>query len=128
MCHLILSSNDHPENVFEEAWRDSQRRSSEDSPFVDLAGFTLPLSRWTNAHHDDKLLSHLLLLFWTWDTACNRVIDRTLFEEDLRNLDPSAPSALSELRFCSPFLVNAILAVSCVCRLSPLISQSTFSG
>ncbi|KAM0194830.1 hypothetical protein ACHAPA_009089 [Fusarium lateritium] len=110
----LTAPHDHPEHVFEEAWQDSQRRSSEDSVFVDLPGFTLPLSRWTNVYHDDKLLSHLLLLFWTWDTACNRVIDRTLFEDDLRNLDPSAPSAPSELRFCSPFLVNAVLAVSCL--------------
>ncbi|WZH46555.1 Nit-4-like protein [Fusarium acuminatum] len=107
----LTAPNDHPEHVFEKAWRGSQRKPSKDSVFVDISRFTLPLSRWTNVHHDDKLLSHLLLLFWTWDTACNRVIDRTLFEEDLRNLDPSAPSALPELRFCSPFLVNAILAL-----------------
>ena len=85
--------------------------------FIDLPGYTLPLSKWTDAYHDDKLLSHLMLLFWAWDTVCNRIIDRTIFEEDLKNLDPTTLGAPSELRFCSPFLVNAILAVSCVCRL-----------
>ena len=62
-----------------------------------------------------------MLLFWTWDTVCNRIIDRTIFEEDLKNLDPTTPSAPSELRFCSPFLVNAVLAVSCVCRLYAIV-------
>ncbi|KAF4999111.1 hypothetical protein FGRMN_2674 [Fusarium graminum] len=107
----LTAPNDHPEHVFEEAWRGTQRGFSEDTVLVDLPGQALPLSRWTNVYHDDKTLSHLLLLFWTWDTSCNRVIDRTLFEDDLRNLDPSARGAPSELRFCSPFLVNAILAL-----------------
>lgn len=62
-----------------------------------------------------------MLLFWTWDTVCNRIIDRTIFEEDLKNFDPTTPSAPSELRFCSPFLVNAVLAVSCVCRLYTIV-------
>jgi hypothetical protein len=43
----------------------------------------------------------------------NRVIDRTMFEEDMRNLDLESTHQ-DELRSCSPFLVNAILALSCV--------------
>lgn len=113
---LILFRHDHPDRIFEETWRDTQRRPSDDV-FVDLPGYTLPISRWTSANQDDKLLNHLLLLFWAWDTVCNRIIDRTIFEEDLKKLDPKTTSAPWELRFCSPFLVNALLAVSCVCRL-----------
>ncbi|KAH7192564.1 uncharacterized protein B0J16DRAFT_62594 [Fusarium flagelliforme] len=109
----LTAPTDHPGYIFEEAWRDTQRRASEDV-FIDLPGYTLPLSKWTDAYHDDKLLSHLMLLFWAWDTVCNRIIDRTIFEEDLKNLDPTTLGAPSELRFCSPFLVNAILAVSCL--------------
>ncbi|KAF5703908.1 hypothetical protein FMUND_12805 [Fusarium mundagurra] len=51
---------------------------------------------------------------FTWDTIGNRVIDRTIFEEDLKTLNPNTPNQPNELRFCSPFLVNALLAVSCV--------------
>ncbi|RGP74219.1 nitrogen assimilation transcription factor nit-4 [Fusarium sporotrichioides] len=109
----LTAPHDHPDHVFEEAWRGTQRRLSDDI-FVDISGYTLPLSRWTNVHQDDKLLNHLLLLFWTWDTLCNRIIDRSIFEEDLKNLDPTTTSAPWELRFCSPFLVNALLAVSCL--------------
>lgn len=72
----------------------------------------LPVSRWTTVSKDDKFLSHLLLLFWTWDTTVNRVLDRTIFEEDLKSLDPI--SIQEGLPFCSPFLVNAILALACL--------------
>ncbi|KAK7592059.1 hypothetical protein V3481_006693 [Fusarium oxysporum f. sp. vasinfectum] len=80
-------------------------------------------SAWTHTSNlamdnsnDDKLLSHLLMLFWTWDTICSRVIDRNILEEDLKSLDPSSPSSSppAMLLFCSPFLINALLAVSCL--------------
>jgi hypothetical protein len=113
---IDLFRYDHPEHIFEEAWRETQYRYAEDRVFIDLPGYTLPISRWTTVSNDDKLLSHLLMLFWTWDTICSGVIDRTIFEEDLKSLDPSSPSSSPPdmLLFCSPFLVNALLAVSCV--------------
>ncbi|KAL5610590.1 hypothetical protein FOBRF1_006707 [Fusarium oxysporum] len=112
----LTSPYDHPEHIFEEAWRETQYRYAENSIFIDLPGYTLPISRWTTVANDDKLLSHLSMLFWTWDTICNRVIDRIIFEEDLKSLDLSSPSSSPPdmLFFCSPFLVNALLAVSCL--------------
>ncbi|KAM0370908.1 hypothetical protein ACHAPK_005103 [Fusarium culmorum] len=44
----------------------------------------------------------------------DRVIDRTMFEEDLKALNPHTINHPNELRFCSLFLVNALLAVSCL--------------
>ncbi|KAF5019716.1 hypothetical protein F66182_8259 [Fusarium sp. NRRL 66182] len=110
----LASPYDHPGHIFEETGRDTQHTFAEDGIVVDLPGNALPLSRWTSVYQDDKLLNHLLLLFWTWDTACNHIIDRTTFEDDLKNLDPATPSASFQLCFCSPFLVNALLAVSCL--------------
>jgi hypothetical protein len=43
----------------------------------------------------------------------NRIIDRSMFEMDMKQLDP-ATVHLEELCFCSPFLVNALLAYSCI--------------
>ncbi|XPS79748.1 hypothetical protein M3J09_011720 [Ascochyta lentis] len=83
----------------------------ENSTIVYLASSALPVSRWTTVSSDEKLLNHLLLLFWTWDMIVNRVVDRTLFEEDLRTLDPSKQEST---HFCSPFLVNALLALACL--------------
>ncbi|KAH6613171.1 hypothetical protein C7974DRAFT_380888 [Boeremia exigua] len=45
------------------------------------------------------------------DTLVNRVIDRTFFEDALKYMDPSDQVGL---RFCSPFLVNALLALACL--------------
>ncbi|PCD41991.1 hypothetical protein AU210_004529 [Fusarium oxysporum f. sp. radicis-cucumerinum] len=112
--------NNQPGSLFEEAWREPQRRASDDSTPIDLQGHILPLSRWTKVMQDDKFLSHLLLLSWTWDTSCDRIIDRNIFEDDLKNLDPTTSGASSELRFCSPFLVNAILAISCLYTTNPI--------
>lgn len=81
------------------------------STILYLTSSALPISRWTAVSTDEKLLNHLLLLFWTWDTPVNRVIDRTLFEDALKDMDPSDQEVL---RFCSPFLVNALLALACV--------------
>uniref|UniRef100_A0A0D2XIJ0 Xylanolytic transcriptional activator regulatory domain-containing protein n=1 Tax=Fusarium oxysporum (strain Fo5176) TaxID=660025 RepID=A0A0D2XIJ0_FUSOF len=106
--------------LLEEARREPQRRASDDSTSIDLQGHILPLSRWTKVMQDDKFLSHLLLLSWTWDTSCDRIIDRNIFEDDLKNLDPTTSGASSELRFCSPFLVNAILAISCLYTTNPI--------
>jgi hypothetical protein len=81
------------------------------STILYLTSSALPISRWTAVSTDEKLLNHLLLLFWTWDTLVNRVIDRTLFEDALKHMDPSDQEGM---RFCSPFLVNALLALACV--------------
>ncbi|KAJ3532496.1 hypothetical protein NM208_g8413 [Fusarium decemcellulare] len=107
----ITSPSDHPEHVFEQTWRNTQHMYVGDNVFIDLPGYTLPLSKWTSVLNNDRLLGHLLLLFWTWDTICNRILDRTMFETDLKALDPSVAARPHELRFCSPFLVNALLAL-----------------
>ncbi|KAF5625723.1 pathway-specific regulatory nit-4 [Fusarium sp. NRRL 52700] len=112
----LTASHDQPEK----ARREPQRRVSGDSTSIDFQGHILPFSRWTSVIQDDKFLSHLLLLFWTWGTSCNRIIDRTIFEDDLKNLDPTTPGAPSALRFCSQFLVNAVLAVSCLYTTNPI--------
>ncbi|RKL30513.1 hypothetical protein BFJ63_vAg12443 [Fusarium oxysporum f. sp. narcissi] len=116
----LTALNNQPGSLFEVAWREPQRRASDDSTPIDLQGHILPLSRWTKVMQDDKFLSHLLLLSWTWDTSCDRIIDRNIFEDDLKNLDPTTSGASSELRFCSPFLVNAILAISCLYTTNPI--------
>ncbi|KAJ9426899.1 hypothetical protein QL093DRAFT_2191437 [Fusarium oxysporum] len=92
----LTALNDQPGSLLEEARREPQRRASDDSTSIDLQGHILPLSRWTKVMQDDKFLSHLLLLSWTWDTSCD------------------------QLRFCSPFLVNAILAISCLYTTNPI--------
>ncbi|CAI0655006.1 unnamed protein product [Colletotrichum noveboracense] len=70
-------------------------------------GITLPVSRWTTVLKDDKILTQLLELFWAWDGTLSCLVARDLFSAELSNAD-----AQQKHQFCSPLLVNAILAVS----------------
>ncbi|KAF6807801.1 nitrogen assimilation transcription factor nira [Colletotrichum sojae] len=73
------------------------------------AGVILPVSRWTTVSQDDGLLTLLIDLFWTWDSTLSRLIDRDIFLAELAAADQQ-----KTYRFCSPLLVNALLAVSCL--------------
>ncbi|KZL80738.1 c6 transcription factor [Colletotrichum incanum] len=71
----------------------------------------LPVSRWTIVSQDNKLLTYLIDLFWTWDGTLSHLIDRELFVSGLSSARPTSSTG-RQRRFCSPFLVNAILAVT----------------
>ncbi|KAH0421225.1 C6 transcription factor [Colletotrichum camelliae] len=70
-------------------------------------GIILPVSRWTTVLKDDRILTQLLELFWTWDGTLSRLVARDFFSAELSSAD-----AQQKHQFCSPLLVNAILAVS----------------
>jgi hypothetical protein len=73
------------------------------STILKLTSSALAISRWTAVSIDEKLLNHLILFLWTWDTLVNRVTDRALFEDALKHMDPSDQEGP---RFCSPFLAR----------------------
>ncbi|TDZ44822.1 Nitrogen assimilation transcription factor nit-4 [Colletotrichum trifolii] len=91
--------------------------SSEGSPRLLVAGDEpesgpiLPVSRWTTVSQDDKMLSNLINLFWTWEPTLSRLVDRDLFVSDVNTATPAGWTSRHP-NFCSPFLVNALLAVS----------------
>lgn len=72
----------------------------------------LPFSRWTRVPCDDKVLTRLVELFFAWDNTVSRLIDQTMFIEDLSNSHNRGDA--SELTLCTSFLVNALLAMSSV--------------
>ncbi len=125
----MLARLDAAGYAFETAWEDARGPWAAQTAglVAHLPGLTLPLSAWTAVSDDNAFLNHLLMLFWTWDTFMNRILDRAALEADLRSLDPPAaagsPPPPRGLCFCSPFLVNALLALSCV-RGGPLPSRS----
>ncbi|TIC95517.1 Nitrogen assimilation transcription factor nit-4 [Colletotrichum higginsianum] len=71
----------------------------------------LPVSRWTIVSRDNKLLTHLFDIFWMWDSTLSHLVDRELFIADLSATLPDLSTG-QRRSFCSPFLVNAILAVA----------------
>lgn len=64
---------------------------------------------WTKVSDDDEFVSHLVSLWFTWYHPYFNYMDRDQFIKDMQSGDPE--NAL----YCSPFLVNAILADACVC-------------
>ncbi|GKT62353.1 C6 transcription factor [Colletotrichum tofieldiae] len=103
---------------------DSNRESTSRTPAANSGGsakdqsagnadsdHVLPVSCWTVVSQDNKLLTYLVDMFWTWDGTLSHLIDRELFIGDLSAAGPNF-SAGQQRGFCSPFLVNTILAVA----------------
>ncbi|KAK2590141.1 hypothetical protein QQS21_012182 [Conoideocrella luteorostrata] len=82
-------------------------------PYVDIPDQDLPLSRWTESSDDDRLMNHLLRKFWAWDNIVEKTLFRPIFEEDAAAMDPISIDN-GPRSFCSRFLVNALLALSCI--------------
>ncbi|GFF42399.1 hypothetical protein IFM58399_06596 [Aspergillus lentulus] len=68
--------------------------------------FRVPAAPWTTVTDDDEHVSHLISLWFTWVHPFYNWIDRDLFLRDMQ-------SGSLDSKFCSPFLVNAILADAC---------------
>ncbi|CEL04101.1 hypothetical protein ASPCAL05233 [Aspergillus calidoustus] len=73
---------------------------------VDIPRFSVPARPWTSVITDDDLVSRLITLWFTWIHPTCNWIDRDLFIRDMKSGSLSAP-------YCSPFLVNVILADAC---------------
>ena len=72
-----------------------------DSPIFQLSSG----HRWTTVTNDEELISHLISLYFVWEHQTVPFLDRELFMEDFESGQGS---------FCSPFLVNAVLALGSV--------------
>ena len=76
---------------------------------VDRPIVNVPASPWTTVTADDSLVSHLISLWLTWCHPIWNYLDPELFARDMQG-------ARLDCEFCSPFLVNSILAEACVSR------------
>ncbi|KAI9925732.1 hypothetical protein MW887_005534 [Aspergillus wentii] len=70
------------------------------------APYKVPAKPWTTVTEDDDLVSHLVSLYFTWDYPFHAFLDRDVFLKHMAIGNPDS-------EFCSPFLVNAILANAC---------------
>ncbi|KAJ5097012.1 hypothetical protein N7456_007733 [Penicillium angulare] len=66
----------------------------------------VPAHPWTAVTNDSEFVSHLISLWFSWSHPFLNWIDRDLFIRDMQ-------SGNLESEFCSPFLVNIILADAC---------------
>jgi hypothetical protein len=68
----------------------------------------VPAKPWTALTEDDDLVSHLISLWLQNNNPFFRVVEEDLFVKAMQSGDLSS-------EYCSPFLVNSILALACVC-------------
>jgi len=67
----------------------------------------VPAEPWTNVTTDKDLVSHLVSLYFMWDYPVHPFLDGEVFLRHMVGGDVGS-------RFCSPFLVNALLSNACV--------------
>ncbi|GLA66804.1 hypothetical protein AtubIFM54640_009390 [Aspergillus tubingensis] len=73
---------------------------------VDIPVYRISAAPWTSVTESDDFVSHLISLWLTWSHPFYNWIDRELFLRD-------AVAGKANSQFCSPFLVNCILAEAC---------------
>lgn len=79
---------------------------------------TVDVSRWTSVMSDNDLFVALLSAYFVHEYPTYPVFQKDIFLRAMVEGDD---------RFCSPLLVNALMAEACVCSL-PLPSPDRFSG
>ncbi|KAK5160788.1 Nitrogen assimilation transcription factor nit-4 [Recurvomyces mirabilis] len=71
-----------------------------------------PITSWTNVTDDPELVVHLLNMYFTWHYTYFTTLSKTLFYRDFLLGRPPI-TAKRKTYYCSPLLVNAILALGC---------------
>jgi len=93
-------------------WVESQGRYSvgpephpaEDILFGEIGEMQVPPGAWTNITNDSGLIRHLLALYFCWEYPTFASLSKEHFVKDFLE---------GRHRFCSPMLVNALLALGC---------------
>lgn len=98
----IANGQKTPSSPFESSHRYMNIKRISDIPL-----YKVPARPWTSVTNDDDFVSHLISLYFTWNNCTSNWIDRDLFLRDMRSGNVGS-------KFCSPLLVNSILAMACV--------------
>ena len=71
-----------------------------------------PITSWTEVTDDPELVVHLLNMYFTWHYTYFTTLSKTLFYRDFL-LGKPPDTIRRKTHYCSPLLVNAILALGC---------------
>ena len=74
------------------------------SPSSEAGGSAVSVGSWTRVTQSRPFIEHLLSLYFCWEYPVFTIISEQYFCNDMRD---------GRRRYCSPLLVNAILAVAC---------------
>lgn len=78
---------------------------------MDLASNVDPITSWTEVTKDTELVVHLLNMYFTWHYSYFATLSKNLFYRDFFRGKPAG--FLHKTTYCSPLLVNAMLALGC---------------
>jgi hypothetical protein len=106
----------HSDDDSDDSMQASGRRVMDVRRLTDVPVYRVPAKPWTTVTDNDDLVSHLVSLWITWTYPFFDWLDKDAFVRDMQ-------SGNLRSRFCSPFLVNAILAEASVCSLETMIHQ-----
>ncbi|KAL4975968.1 fungal-specific transcription factor domain-containing protein [Aspergillus desertorum] len=103
----VVSNLEDIQNMLNEDMTQSWRPQVMDIQYLCVdAPYRVPAQPWTNVTTDSDLVSHLVSLYFTWDYPFHTFLDRDVFLKHMMGGDINS-------EFCSPFLVNALLANAC---------------
>ena len=71
-----------------------------------------PITSWTRVTDDAELVVHLLNMYFTWHYSFFTVTSKSLFWRDFL-LGQPPPNTRRKTHYCTPLLVNAMLALGC---------------
>lgn len=71
-----------------------------------------PITSWTAATTDPTLIFHLMKMYFTWHYTYFTILPMSLFYRDFL-LGRPPPSTRRRTEYCTPLLVNAMLALGC---------------
>lgn len=89
-----------------QGFSDPAERALRITRLTDNPSHQLQCSPWTTVVNDDALISHLISVWLAWDEIWYTWIDKDTFLSAMQARDLQSP-------YCSPFLVNIILAWAC---------------
>ncbi|GME24535.1 fungal specific transcription factor [Neofusicoccum parvum] len=69
-----------------------------------------PIASWTNVTKDPELITHLINMYFVWHYAFFTTLSKSLFYRDFLLGNPPGENGR---KYCTPLLVNAMLALGC---------------
>jgi hypothetical protein len=87
--------------------RPSIRSGLRVADLVEAPVIRVPAKPWTDVTNDAEFVSHLITVYFTWEHHWRTLFDKDLFVAQMRSLE-------ADTTYCTPLLVNAILAFACV--------------
>jgi hypothetical protein len=71
-----------------------------------------PATSWTNVTKDPELVNHLINMYFTWHYTYFTTLSKSLFYREFL-LGKPPPGTRRKTEYCTPLLVNAMLALGC---------------